>query len=159
LHKIKTRTGQWNLLETWERHALLGLSWRLPLVWLSLRVLGFKRLKLIVERKNSQQPGDLKAGNVTSAHYAQRCAELCEIAARHGIYPANCLHQSLALTDFLRNKGIRAEIRIGIKPGCKPFEAHAWVEIDGSNLGRPIHEYVAFKQLTPSFESSASSDY
>jgi transglutaminase superfamily protein len=54
-----------------------------------------------------------------------------------GLYPSreaplDCLPRSLALTRFLRTAGWQAEHVIGV--ALYPFEAHAWVEFDGSPL-------------------------
>lgn len=38
-------------------------------------------------------------------------------------------------------------MRIGMKPDQEIFEAHAWVEFEGENLGGAIDEYVAFENL------------
>jgi hypothetical protein len=81
--------------------------------------------------------------------FAQRCTELTAIAARNGIYTANCLHQSLALCRVLRHQGLQAILRIGVLPRSSPFQAHAWVELEGVPLGhQSVAEYEAFEQLT-----------
>jgi len=48
--------------------------------------------------------------------------------------PQDCLPRSLALFRFLRNSGIPAQHRIGVR--LFPFLAHAWVEVDG----RVVHD-------------------
>lgn len=63
--------------------------------------------------------------------------ELVEhVALAAAFYPrrALCLEQSLALCWLLRRNGIAAELRLGVQP--RPFQAHAWVEVDG----RPLAE-------------------
>ena len=62
-----------------------------------------------------------------------------------GLYPArrapqDCLPRSLALTRFLRAAGWPAQHVIGV--ALYPFEAHAWVEVDGV----PLNEDPAFEQ-------------
>ena len=54
-----------------------------------------------------------------------------------GLYPArnaplDCLPRSLAFTRFLRRAGWQAQHVIGV--ALYPFEAHAWVEMDGVPL-------------------------
>ena len=54
-----------------------------------------------------------------------------------GLYPAreaplDCLPRSLALTRFLRTAGWPADHVIGV--ALYPFEAHAWVELDGEAI-------------------------
>jgi hypothetical protein len=62
-----------------------------------------------------------------------------------GLFPAreapqDCLPRSLALTRFLRTAGWQAEHVIGI--ALYPFEAHAWVELDGV----PLNEGTTYLQ-------------
>ena len=66
-------------------------------------------------------------------------AVLARFAAAENLYPSrraplDCLPRSLALTRFLRCAGWPAEHVIGVR--LFPFEAHAWVEVDGA----PVHE-------------------
>lgn len=58
------------------------------------------------------------------------------VATAGAFYPARalCLEQSLALCSLLRRQGVAAELRIGVQ--SLPFQAHAWVEVDG----RPLNE-------------------
>lgn len=52
--------------------------------------------------------------------------------------PQDCMPRSLALTRFLRTAGWQAQHVIGV--ALYPFEAHAWVEVDGV----PVNEAVTF---------------
>lgn len=150
LNKARHWLCQWRGLAAWERSTLMSQAFRLAVVWLLLRLLGFKKMHRLVEAGNAKVPAHQFSDGLTSAAYAQRCAQLTEIAARHGLYQANCLHQSLALCWLLRRNGLQARLRIGVKPDTKPFQAHAWVELDGEILGRPIDEYQPFTMLKPS---------
>lgn len=54
-----------------------------------------------------------------------------------GLYPArdaplDCLPRSLALTRFLRTAGWPAQHVVGV--ALHPFEAHAWVELEGARV-------------------------
>lgn len=118
----------------------------MPAVWLALRLLGFSRALGFSEIKvtASQRKHDL-----SNMDFAQRCAELTAIASRNGLYRANCLHQSLALCRVLRGHGLAAKLRIGVLPRSSPFQAHAWVELDGVPLGQQsVAEYEVFERLT-----------
>jgi len=46
----------------------------------------------------------------------------------------NCLERSLALWWLLRLRGLAADLRLGARKEGTRFEAHAWVELDGSAL-------------------------
>ena len=139
-HKIQ----QWRALQSWERSLLVKLFFLLPLGWLVYKAFGFNRARQFAEPK---LPADSTGGEQSAVEYAQRCAELTAIAARHGLYKANCLHQSLALCRVLRQQAMPARIRIGMRPNAQPFQAHAWVELDGIALGQSVDEYKAFDSL------------
>lgn len=145
LNTLERKFGQWRALEPWERHQLIRLLFILPVTWLTLRVFGFKRTRAFAELKRS--PEATKPEKYPAIR-AQRCAQLAAIASRHGLYPANCLHQSLALCWLLRRDGLPARLRIGVLPRTQPFQAHAWVDLDGIALGPSVDQYVAFDTLT-----------
>jgi hypothetical protein len=80
--------------------------------------------------------------------YAQRCAELASVAARHGLYEALCLPQALVLQCLLAQSGLVARLRIGVLPGSAPLQAHAWVEYENLPLGsQDVHAYRTFDDL------------
>lgn len=58
------------------------------------------------------------------------------VAVAAAFFPgrAVCLEQSLALYVLLRRRGVPAELCLGVQ--AYPFQAHAWVELDG----RPVNE-------------------
>lgn len=143
MNKLSRKLRRWQALEPWERLLLLRLLWLLPATWLALRYVGFRRAQRLAEIR----PHLGAAGaNVPDFEYAERCARLTEIAARHGLYRANCLHQSLALCRVLCRRGLPAKIRIGVKSALQPFEAHAWVEIDGIPVGQLVEDYCLFPE-------------
>jgi transglutaminase-like putative cysteine protease len=124
------------------------LAWKLPIVWVQLRLFGFKKTYSFTTTETTTSRASQIPLVATPLDYAQRCARLTEIAASHGLYKANCLHQSLALCSFLRQRGLHARMRIGVLPTSKPFDAHAWVELEGTPLGQAITEYQPFPGLT-----------
>lgn len=141
---------RWGALESWERRLLASLFFLLPAVWLRLRVSGFNKVRELAEMKLPAIPLESEQ---YALDFAQRCAELTAIAARHGVYKANCLHQSLALCKLLRQHGMPASLRIGVRPQTQPFLAHAWVELFGIPLGsQSVAEYQAFERLMPDLD-------
>lgn len=56
---------------------------------------------------------------------------MIDLAARRGVFKANCLHRSLVLWWMLEMRGIRSELKFGARRLDGSFEAHAWVELDG----------------------------
>ncbi|MEM9532095.1 MAG: lasso peptide biosynthesis B2 protein [Pseudomonadota bacterium] len=49
---------------------------------------------------------------------------------------STCLSRSVALARHLRQLGLPAQLRLGAHPEqpARPFQAHAWVELDGCLL-------------------------
>jgi len=52
------------------------------------------------------------------------------------LHPGNCLSRSLTLWWLLQRQGIAAEIQIGVRTGEQRFQAHAWVEVQGTPCGK-----------------------
>ena len=59
-----------------------------------------------------------------------------------------CLVRASALRTLVLGRGLpRAEVRIGVRRGAIGFEAHAWVEQDGSPIAEPVSLDGAFASL------------
>jgi hypothetical protein len=60
---------------------------------------------------------------------------------------ARCLYQALVLMRLLRDQGIRSQLVIGLPIAAIDKDAHAWIEIDGVDVGPPpgrgSHEELA----------------
>jgi hypothetical protein len=61
----------------------------------------------------------------------KRTGALVNAAAHRILGPDNCLTRSLYLWWLLRRRGVRCELRIGVRMVDGALEAHAWVEHDG----------------------------
>jgi len=83
---------------------------------------------------------------------ARVIANTVRVAARHGIYHANCLEQSLVLWLLLARKGIKSELRFGARKESLRLEAHAWVEC----CGVPINEASDVHEQFRPFEAVAA---
>ena len=124
---MKRRLGQLMALSLHEWRLLLASMLLLPLS-------GFKSTQKIMSRFLPVVRGkDVSEGHTFAG--AGVIARMVSVAARHGIYRANCLKQSLVLWWLLGRRGIPSEIKIGVnKEGAGPLNAHAWVECDGQAL-------------------------
>jgi len=60
---------------------------------------------------------------------AREAAVAIDIAARRGIWKANCLQRSVVLWRELLRLGVHGDLRIGVGPGIARPEMHAWVEV------------------------------
>lgn len=56
---------------------------------------------------------------------------------RLGSHRPRCLVNALVLFRLLREQGEPAELVIGLKPDARDQRAHAWVELDGRDVGPP----------------------
>lgn len=141
---LSKRYRQWRELPAWERRVLVLCGLVLPVIWVGVRLMPFKRIQRVYAREATPSPAGTLPMGLTAIEYAQRCAVLVGIAARHGIYLANCLHQSLVLCWILRRDRLPARLRIGVHDKLDDFRAHAWVELDGIALGQVLTGYVPF---------------
>lgn len=103
----------------------------LPLTALALRLAGLRRSQLIFSRLIPHDPARNIEWSETALAQALRISHLVDLAARHGVYSANCLQRSLALWWMLRRQGIKSELQFGTRKTDGRFEAHAWVEVAG----------------------------
>src|SRR5208282_3108195 len=141
-----------NTIATWRRFAYLGRSDRatvvraaffLTLIWVALRIVGFRRSKNLLDRwsaiPNTPEHADsgllARALHVTGLHSA---------AARHLFLRTNCLEQALSLYFLLRRLGLPAELRFGARKAGSRLEAHAWVVCFGVPLNEDQGEHRHF---------------
>jgi hypothetical protein len=100
----------------------------LGLIDLGLRVWGFRR---VVEGAERPSKSAARAVGADELHRARQYARLVELAARHHVVRARCLHRSLALHLWLRGQRLPSELRIGVRKEHFALQAHAWVELGG----------------------------
>jgi hypothetical protein len=67
----------------------------------------------------------------------RRLGSIVSRVLRFGPWRARCLWTALVLYGLLRDQGDEAELVIGLPLEPKDFDAHAWVEIDGKDVGPP----------------------
>jgi hypothetical protein len=74
-----------------------------------------------------------------------------QVAAKRGLWPANCLQRSVVLWWFLARRGLASDLRIGVRrrpdapSASRSMDFHAWVELDGVvlNDGPDVRERFA----------------
>ena len=135
------RLQKFRALTTSEKAVFLRASTLFPLVAIALRVLGMRGCQKLLGRLSLMLPGAPTLGRVRVAH-------LVNIAAYHGLYTANCLQRSLALSFELQRVGIENQLRIGISNDGQ-FKAHAWIEHEGAVLNdspEVLREYSPFPE-------------
>jgi hypothetical protein len=129
-----------------ERRTLLAAMALLPLFRLALNVRGLQRLQARLHRavpKDAAQPplADL-----------QRTGALVNAAAQRVLGGDHCLTRSLYLWWLLRRRGLRCELRIGVRMNRGALEAHAWVE----HAGVPINDRDDVGETFGAFDDAVS---
>lgn len=129
------RLARWRALDGHERRRLLGCMAGLPVIHAGLAMFGYKRMRSIVERWSRHASPRSATGEEIAD--AQAMARLAAIAGRRGMVEATCLRRSLLLYGWLRRRGLRPQLQLGVPeapvPGAR-FQAHAWVELEGNPL-------------------------
>jgi hypothetical protein len=123
----------------------------LPLVRWSLKLRGYGKTFTSLQSRVQFQA----KGTETSTESREKVQVTCRMvraAVRYSLAQYTCLEESLALWYLLREQGIPARLRIGVRKEKEQFEAHAWVELRGEALNQleELHRhYAAFEQDFP----------
>jgi len=102
--------------------------WLFAGIWIRVRRRPLPDVVAGLARVERVQP--LRAGPVRQGLIVSR-------ALRIGRYQARCLYTSLVLFRLLHEQGVDADIVIGLPREPKDKDAHAWIEIDGRDVGPP----------------------
>lgn len=133
-----------------ELAALLLAPVALPALALALRQWGLQR----VQSRLLGRSGSRRQKQAASLGRAERLSWCVQVAAAYGPWPANCLQRSVLLCWYLHRRGLRGDLRIGVRRTDQDgLDFHAWVEHDGVvvNDRRDVKErYVVFdRAMTP----------
>jgi hypothetical protein len=79
---------------------------------------------------------------------ARAYARWIDVAARHHVVRARCLHRSLVLHKWLRSEGLPSALRIGVRKKADGISAHAWVEMGGEILNDRPDRVAPFAALS-----------
>lgn len=111
-----------------------------------LRVKGFKRSKMITDNFFSRGEGVKQILNNNGV--IRRYRENLEKATQLPLISSGCLVKSMVLRLFLRRKGILTDLRIGHRfDETQGFQAHAWLEYQGSVINDGDSVNVDYKQF------------
>ena len=82
---------------------------------------------------------------------AKELAWLTALAARQAVGDAACLRRSLLVYGLLRRRGLLPVLQLGIGPQGATFQAHAWIDLEGTALLDSDAMFRPFvRQATPS---------
>lgn len=73
----------------------------------------------------------------TRALEPRRLGKIVHRILSPGAYEPRCLVSSLVFLRMLRRQGTAADVVIGLPPEPATHETHAWVEVDGREVGPP----------------------
>jgi Transglutaminase-like superfamily len=143
--KIVSKWRSFSRLSSFEHGVLIEALVALVATRAGLRLVGFRRWENFLARFTPT----LKSQNfdVLLTATAQVVARTESVAARNIFFRPSCLERSLVLWWLLRRRGIRAEVRVGARGRGANFEAHAWIECDGTFLNEGEsghHHFVPF---------------
>lgn len=116
-----------------ERWLLFETLVLLPLLSLGMRLLGLRRLYGTLARL-APAPDPSAAGGSAGLSRALAVTNLVQRAAWRSPLGSTCLTRSLALWWLLRRRGIASEVCLGVAKETVQFQAHAWVEYQGTVL-------------------------
>ena len=116
-------------MERVARGLFLRAAALLPLISLSLRLRGFGKTQASLQKYLSIPS---KEDDSSVPRRVDVTVRMVRAAVRHSIGHPSCLEESLALWWLLGRQGIASELRIGVRKHDEKFEAHAWVEREGS---------------------------
>ncbi len=140
------RLNQFRSLSAMQQRTLLAAWLWLPLFWLGLRVLGLPRFQALLLKTPVPSAQGLTLPAI------QALGEAVNIAARHAPFPAACLTRSLLLGWLLQRRGVKSQLRIGVRLMQGVLDAHAWVECEGIPVNdRPdvSAQFASFGDLIP----------
>lgn len=132
-------------LTAFERGTLFRALLLLPAIGLGLRVLGFSKVQAMLSPCRAD--GSCEPKPNSALKIALTAASMVSIAARRGLYRANCLPTSLVLAHLLRKQGIAADLRVGVRKVAGALQAHAWVE----HYGQPLNDDMDVHERFPAF--------
>lgn len=132
-----------------EWRALVAAWANLWLIDLELRFMSFRRVLEGADRLSgaiAAVPPDVPR--------ARSYARWVDVAARHHVVRARCLHRSLALHRRLRAEGMASVLRVGVRKNNEDLVAHAWVELAGQVVNDRPEAVASFVALSGTASAS-----
>ena len=146
------RLQRWRALDARDRWRLTGCVVGLWFMHASLAVFGYGRTRRMIERGSLRTP--TRAASAAEIADAQVLARLAASAGRNAMGEATCLRRALLLHGWLRRRGLRPALLLGLPtnapaPAAGDFSAHAWVELEGVPLLESDAGYRPFVPASP----------
>ncbi len=144
---------RYNALPSGARTLFWRAAFLLPFIRIKLHFDGYKKTLHSLQNRLNRRPDPFSQNQQNGSALEMTC-RMVRAAEHYFPGQATCLEQSLLLWYLLQNQGIPATVRIGVRKQSEKFEAHAWVEHNGTALNQLDEQhrhYAAFdsEQLTP----------
>jgi hypothetical protein len=130
----------------------------LPLTSLGLRFRGFAKTQRSLQSRLAKH-GDWFASARSASEVAAQTLMVSRMvlaASRHSLFVTTCLERSLVLWWLLARRGVRSQLRIGVRKTGDNFEAHAWVERDGVAIAEPEAAHLHYASFAKEFTEELS---
>jgi hypothetical protein len=141
---LKRKLHNATMLPRREWRVLLEAWVMLLAVDAGLRVLSFAALQKCCALVRSRGP---KLTPEQAREHVDALQRMTDLAARNYLHSVLCLQRALALQRLLGRRGIRAELRIGVRKEIGQLHAHAWLEYEGQPLAEPASVRSGFTPL------------
>ena len=122
---------------------LAEASWTLAFTHAALRLRSPARLL-----SRASTGADSRDATFTAARQ-KRLEWLVGVAGRH-VVPVPCLTRAIALARILGRRGVKTDVRLGVRQIDGRLDAHAWVELNG----RPVNDDEAHVRRYAPLEAS-----
>ena len=140
-------------LTGFERGVVLEAAAELPVMWAAVRIAGAHVCKAALEQSSGARS---QRNDAVTLEAAQRIAHLQAITVATLFPGMACLERSLVLFWTLHRRGMNPQFKIGARKEGGRFEAHAWVEMNGTVIdGRGAEDlhFAPFKDIGSSVEA------
>ncbi len=112
------------------KRILVNVYFLVPLLELAVKITGLKntvRCLRVFASKKTKPDGDPR--KLINQH-----SNFLNLYSKHFPFWGKCLAKSLALWFLLANRGIKTDLRFGMKKENGMLRAHAWLEFEGIPL-------------------------
>lgn len=151
---MRSKATEFLALPLAEKFLLLEAACVLPMVGLSLAIVGYSRSRVLLTSACSMVRSSQR--EFPAERLIRSSVRWVRVASRYGLYRGNCLSQSMAMWCLLKRRGVECDLRIGGRKKIGEFEAHAWLECDGiviNDAAGVAQEFKPFEALIPERDS------
>jgi Transglutaminase-like superfamily len=144
---LRRKAETWHSLSEGDRALVIRAIFLLPIVATSLKTVGLRKTQSWLGRKDLGPT--VPATEQTRAN-VRRAAQMVAVACRRHPFRSGCLPRTIVLWSLLRQRGIPADVRIGVRSDSQSeFRAHAWLEWNGevvNDVADIASQYLPFNR-------------